>query len=152
MRPLEAAIIHGIAHRRVEVGNQPIRHRQPGQDRQVGFRHREGHVDLPRIAPAGDQPAMPQHQPVRPAARGDRAEDGVVRGGFEEAALDMRADIARPGRFMGKGEGCGGVEGRGRRLGLEQVGHGPSLWPRRPARQRSSTGSGASAAAISTAR
>jgi hypothetical protein len=91
-------------HAGVEVRQQAVRHREPGEDGEVALGHAEGHVGALRVAPFGHALAALEDDARRPAARGRRADHGVVRRRLEEAALQMRQDVARPGRLMRRGE------------------------------------------------
>ena len=100
VRAVEAAVVHRAPDRFVEIRDQPVRHRDAGQQAEIALRDREGEVDLPRVAPARDLRTAAQDQPVRAAARTDRAEDLVVRRRLEEAGLEMRPQVARPWRLV----------------------------------------------------
>ncbi len=95
------------AHRLVEVGQETVGPGDAGEQGEVGFRDREGQVRLARVAPGGDDLAAAGDEAVRRAAGEDRAEDGVVRRGLEMPGLDMGAQVAGEGAFVGGGEGRG---------------------------------------------
>ena len=91
------------ANRLVEIRDQPVGHRDAGQQAEIALGDREGEIDLPRVAPARDLRTAAQDQPVRAAARTDRTEDLVVRRRLEEAGLEMRPQVARPWRLVRQG-------------------------------------------------
>lgn len=64
MIALEPAIINPTAHGLIEGGDQPVGHRDAGQQGQIGLRRREGEVDLIGVAPARDLVAAAQDQSV----------------------------------------------------------------------------------------
>src|SRR6202035_3743156 len=86
MCAVEAAVADARSNGLVEIGDKPVLDRKPGEDAEIALGDAEGHVDAPRVAPAGGDAAVAQHQPIGIAARPRRADDLAV-GSFLEMAL-----------------------------------------------------------------
>src|SRR6267154_549577 len=74
VRRVEPAIVNGAAYRFVEVADPAAIEGEPRQDRQVALRDAEGQVDLPGVAPLGDNSAVAEDETVGAAARPHRPE------------------------------------------------------------------------------
>ena len=84
----------------MRVGDQSAVPRETSEDRQIALGDAEGHVDLRRIAPLGDDLATAQQQPIRPAARPHRTQGFVPWRPLAEIGQDHLGEIAFPRRFM----------------------------------------------------
>ncbi len=87
-------------HSLVQVADQPVGNRNTGQQAQVALGHREGEVDLLRVAPARQHRTCAHDQSVRSAARTNGPENFVLRRRFEKPSLEVRPQIAWPGCFV----------------------------------------------------
>src|ERR1700704_2182589 len=117
-RPVEPAVVDRAANRLVQIADQAAIEGEPGEDRQIALRDAEGQVDLPGIAPFGDDLAVVQHETVGSAARPYRPERLVPRRFLAEIAFNDLREIAAPWGFV-----LGGIRGRSSELDRIEAGH-----------------------------
>jgi len=79
VRRVEAAVVDRRADPLVRVADQPPVPGETGNDREIALGGAEGHVRACRIAPLGDDQAVPQQKTVRPAAGPHRPQGFVPR-------------------------------------------------------------------------
>src|SRR5229473_8340745 len=113
VRWIKPAIVDRAADRLVEVAKEALVPGKTGEDREIAFRHAEGQVHLPGIAPFGDDPATSQQEAVRAAARAHRTERLVPRRRFAKIARDHPGEVTAPRRLVFGGMLCRGTDRRG---------------------------------------
>ena len=128
---VETTVVHRAADRLVQIRDQPVCDRDPGQQAQVALGGREGEIDLVRLPPGRDLEAAPQHQTVGRPARPDGTQQFVERRRLEEAAFQVQTQVARPLRFVLSGEPGGFLEPHPVHAGTIRRGFRPRLAVRR---------------------
>ena len=91
----KAPVVDVAGDRMVQVGDEAVGHRQRGDRGQIAFRHAEGHVCAPHVAPAGDDVAVPDNHAAVACARAS----GTVEPEVRLERTEVRGD--HPGEIRG---------------------------------------------------
>src|SRR5690606_18503939 len=109
VRAVEAAVPDALAHRLVQVGDQPVVEGNAGAGRDIALRAGEGHVYAACVAPFRDDAPALEDQPIDTAAW-PRGADNLVPGRRLEmpAGCQLLADVHSPVCLMREREIDGG--------------------------------------------